>query len=201
MWTICGRGSPFEQNAAVLRIPRNAFRGTADAFAYDEAACCLPSIRALVCTPFASLCYAFFCSCFAEGRFWRPPIFFCKETVKHHIVISWRYLANWWANFSGALSGAISLPGVVSDALLRGSFASSCCAAELLCAVQPLVHAEGPGDSRTQLGMRILRENMQRFPDEVSKMIFQAGLAMSLASTILWIQSPHRLTHRLNSFF
>lgn len=100
-------------------------------------------------------------------------------------MISWRYLLIDGQNFVERYFGAISLPGVVSDALLRGSFASSCCAAELLCAVQPLVHAEGPGDSRTQLGIRILRENMRRFPDEVSKMIFQAGLAMSLASTIL----------------
>eukprot|EP00434_Breviolum_minutum_P016843 symbB.v1.2.014859.t2/scaffold1095.1/size138309/7 len=104
------------------QIPRNAFRGTADAFAYDEAAC------------------------------------------------------------------------VVSDAFLRGSFASSCCAAELLCAVQPLVHAEGPGDSRTQLGMRILRENMQRFPDEVSKMIFQAILSHDAHGAVLrrFGRYPHR---------
>ena len=65
----------------------------------------------------------------------------------------------------------------MSNALLKSSFASTCSAAELLCAVQPLAHAEGPGDSRIQLGIRMLQENMGRYPEEASKMIFQARTA------------------------
>ena len=82
----------------------------------------------------------------------------------------------------------------MSDALLQSSFASTCSAAELLCAVQPLAHAEGPGDSRIQLGIRILQENMGRYPEEASKMIFQARNLGPLLDHIRGYRERRRLT-------
>lgn len=57
---------------------------------------------------------------------------------------------------------------------MRKGFTESCSAAELLCLVQPMIHVEGPRDARAMQGIKVLQENMPRFSEPVSKMIFQA---------------------------
>ncbi|CAK9084596.1 unnamed protein product [Durusdinium trenchii] len=106
------------------QIPRNVFRGTSDAFRYDEKAC------------------------------------------------------------------------AASEVLIDSDFSRRCSAAELLCIVQPFVHAEGPGDSRVQHAIHILQKNMRRFPEDASNMLFQAILSHDAHGRVLrtFGRYPHRNT-------
>ncbi|CAK9081637.1 Ankyrin repeat domain-containing protein 17 [Durusdinium trenchii] len=83
-----------------------------------------------------------------------------------------------------------------SEVLIDSDFSRRCSAAELLCIVQPFVHAEGPGDSRVQHAIHILQKNMRRFPEDASNMLFQAILSHDAHGRVLrtFGRYPHRNT-------